>query len=175
MLHTALQHDGPSFIRYPRGTGPGVKVKEKPAALTPGKAELLRSGSDLALWALGPWVQDALALAARLEREKGLHAAVVNARFVKPLDTGLLLQHAAAVPLLVTLEDNVAMGGFGSAVLEALQDADVQLPVERIAWPDRFVEHGSSVEILRAANGLSPDAIYDRVLARHRKVCGAAL
>jgi 1-deoxy-D-xylulose-5-phosphate synthase len=173
MLHTALQHTGPSFIRYPRGAGPGVKVKDAPAVLPIGKAEVLRTGADLALWALGPWVQDALALAARLEREENLHATVVNARFAKPLDTELLLQHAVALPLLVTLEDNVAMGGFGSAVLETLQEADVYLPVERIAWPDRFVEHGSSVEVLREANGLSAEAVYARVLARYRRVAAA--
>lgn len=167
LLHTALQQpSSPTFLRYPRGAGPGVIPKAVPAVLPVGKAEVLREGTDLALWALGPWVQDALALAERLERELGLHAAVVNARWIKPLDRELLLAQARATRLIVTLEDNVAMGGFGSAVLEILNDTDVRTPVERIAWPDSFVEHGSSVEILRAAHGLDPEAIFRRIAAR---------
>jgi 1-deoxy-D-xylulose-5-phosphate synthase len=92
----------------------------------------------------------------------------VNARFVKPLDRTLLLSHAACIPLLVTMEDHVVTGGFGSAVLETLQEADRSVAVERIGWPDKFVEHGSSVEILRAAYGLAPDDIHRRVLTRWR-------
>ncbi len=166
LLHTALRRAGPTFIRYPRGSGPGVAPKARPAPLPLGKAEVLRAGADLALWALGPWVQDALALADRLESELGLRAAVVNARWVKPLDTALLLDHARTTRLIVTLEDNVAMGGFGSAVLEALSDAGVAAPVERIAWPDTFVGHGSSVDILRAAHGLDPETLFRRLAAR---------
>jgi 1-deoxy-D-xylulose-5-phosphate synthase len=166
LLHTALQHPLPTFLRYPRGAGPGVQPKPVPTVLPVGKAEVLREGSDLALWALGPWVQDALALADRLQREHGVQAAVVNARWVKPLDRELLLSHARASRLLVTMEDNVAAGGFGSAVLETLADAAVATPVVRIAWPDDFVEHGSSVEILRAAHGLDPESVYRRVTAR---------
>ncbi len=168
LLHTALKHPGPVFLRYPRGAGPGVPVKEHPVELPVGKAEVLREGADLALWALGPWVQDALALANRLERELGLRAAVVNARWVKPLDHDLLLAHARTARLIVTMEDNVAMGGFGSAVLETLSDAGVNTPVERVAWPDKFVEHGSNVEILRAAHGLDPETVFRRIAARLR-------
>ncbi len=166
LLHTALRQPLPTFIRYPRGAGPGVAPKAQPEALPVGKAEVLREGADLALWALGPWVQDALALAERLERELGLKAAVVNARWVKPLDRELLLAHARSARLLVTLEDNVAMGGFGSAVLETLSDAALATPVERIAWPDSFVEHGNSAEVLRAAHGLDPENVFRRIAAR---------
>lgn len=169
MLHTSLQTPLPTFIRYPRGAGLGVKIKDTPATLPLGKAEVIRPGTDLVIWALGPWVQDALALADRLHREDGVSAGVVNARFAKPLDTQLLCAQAAEIPFVVTMEDHVAMGGFGSAVLEALQDADLAVPVERIAWPDKFVEHGSSTEILREAYGLSPDAIFARVRNRYRK------
>jgi 1-deoxy-D-xylulose-5-phosphate synthase len=95
---------------------------------------------------------------------------VVNARFVKPLDRALLLSHAACIPLLVTMEDNVLAGGFGSAVLEALQDADCNTAVERIGWPDKFIEHGTNVEILRAAYGLSSQDMYRRVLDRWRNL-----
>ncbi|HLP01774.1 MAG TPA: 1-deoxy-D-xylulose-5-phosphate synthase [Opitutaceae bacterium] len=166
LLHTALQQPLPTFIRYPRGAGPGATPKAQPVALPVGKAEVLREGMDVALWALGPWVPDALALADRLEREHGVRVAVVNARWVKPLDRELLLAHARTARLLVTFEDNVAMGGFGSAVLETLSDAALATPVERIAWPDAFVEHGNSVEILRAAHGLDTESIYRRIVAR---------
>jgi len=115
-------------------------------------------------------VPDALKLAARLALEENLSVGVVNARFVKPLDRALLLSHAACIPLLVTMEDHVLAGGFGSAVLEALQEADCSVAVERIGWPDRFVEHGSSVDLLRAAYGLAPDDLYRRVLDRWRNL-----
>ncbi|KXU36378.1 1-deoxy-D-xylulose-5-phosphate synthase [Cephaloticoccus primus] len=170
MLHTALRHEGPAFIRYPRGTGPGTPVKPAPAVLPLGKAEVLREGSDLALWALGPMLQDALALAERLHAEAGLQAAVVNARFAKPLDHELLLAQAATCPLIVTLEDHVASGGFGTAVLETLQDADSQTAVERIGWPDQFIGHGSNVAGLRAAHGLAPETLYTRILTAHQRL-----
>ena len=170
MLETCLKLDGPAFLRYPRGAGVGVKLKEQPAALPVGYAEVLREGSNIVIWALGPMVQEAMRLADRLAAEEHISVGVVNARFVKPLDRTLLLSQAAVVPLLVTMEDHALAGGFGSAVLEALQDADCPAAVERIGWPDRFIEHGSSVDILRAAHGLSPDAIYRRVLDRWRNL-----
>jgi len=170
MLHTSLQLSSPAFIRYPRGAGTGVKIKETPAALPVGQAEVLRQGSNIMIWALGSMVQDALKLAGRLAAEENLNVGVVNARFVKPLDRNLLLSHAAVVPLLVTMEDHVLAGGFGSAVLETLQEAECPTAVERIGWPDKFVEHGNSVEQLRAAHGLAPEDIYRRVLDRWRNL-----
>ena len=122
------------------------------------------------IWALGNMVADSLKLAARLAHEENLSVGVVNARFVKPLDRPLLLSHAACIPLLVTMEDHVLAGGFGSAVLEALQEAECPAAVERIGWPDKFVEHGSSVEQLRATCGLAPDDLYRRVLERWRNL-----
>ncbi|HEY1109109.1 MAG TPA: 1-deoxy-D-xylulose-5-phosphate synthase, partial [Opitutaceae bacterium] len=107
MLHTSLQLPGPGFIRYPRGAGTGVKIKEQPAALPIGHAEVIREGSNLMIWALGSMVQDALKLAERLAAEEHLSVGVVNARFVKPLDRTLLLSHAACIPLLVTMEDHL--------------------------------------------------------------------
>lgn len=168
MLHTAITHQGPAFIRYPRGAGTGVKIKAQPARLPIGQAEVLREGSNIMIWALGPMITDALALADRLESEEGLSVGVVNARFAKPLDRTLLLSQAACMPLIVTMEDHVVTGGFGSAVLETLQEADCHTAVERIGWPDHFIEHGSSVGILRAAYGLSPDEMYQRILTRWR-------
>ncbi|MEO6243900.1 MAG: 1-deoxy-D-xylulose-5-phosphate synthase [Opitutaceae bacterium] len=170
MLHTSLSLPGPGFIRYPRGAGTGVTIKDQPAILALGHAEVLREGSNIMIWALGSMVQDALKLAARLAAEENLSVGVVNARFVKPLDRTLLLSHAACIPLLVTMEDHVLAGGFGSAVLEALQDADCPTAVERIGWPDKFVEHGSNVEVLRASYGLAADDIHRRVLDRWRNL-----
>jgi 1-deoxy-D-xylulose-5-phosphate synthase len=170
MLHTSLNLGSPAFIRYPRGAGVGVKLKSEPKTLAIGQAEVLRQGSNIMLWALGSMVQDALKLADRLETEENLSVGVVNARFAKPLDRTLLLSHAACIPLLVTLEDHVIAGGFGSGVLEVLQEANCPTAVERIGWPDRFVEHGSSVEVLRAAHGLAPADMYRRVLDRWRNL-----
>jgi 1-deoxy-D-xylulose-5-phosphate synthase len=170
MLHTALHFDGPAFIRYPRGAGPGAKVKPQPSSLAIGQAEVLRQGSNIMLWALGSMVPEALKLAQRLEKEEHLSVGVVNARFVKPLDRTLLLSHAACIPLLVTLEDHVIAGGFGSAVSEVLQEANCPTAVERIGWPDKFVEHGTNVEVLRAAHGLAASDIYRRVLDRWRNL-----
>ncbi len=175
MLHTSLQLPGPGFIRYPRGAGTGVAIKPQPVALPVGQAELIREGSDLVIWALGSMVHDALRLAERLALEENLSVGVVNARFVKPLDRALLLSQAAGTPLLVTMEDHVLAGGFGSAVLEALQEAGCAAAVERIGWPDTFVEHGSSVEILRASYGLAPDDIHRRVLNRWRNLRAAPI
>ena len=170
MLHTGIELGTPAFIRYPRGPGVGVKIKDKPERLEIGHAEVLREGSNIVLWAIGPMVRDAIAIADKLRDEEGLSVGVVNARFIRPLDRTLLLSQAAVVPLIVTLEDNVLAGGFGSAVLEALQEADCATAVERIGWPDRFVEHGSNVEILRAAHGLSPGDMHRRVLDRWRNL-----
>ncbi len=168
MLHTSLHLPGPGFIRYPRGAGTGAAIKSDPVLLPVGQAEVLRVGTQIIIWALGNMVQEALKLAAHLERDEQISVGVVNARFVKPLDHRLLLSQAAVVPLIVTMEDHVVAGGFGSAVLEALQDAHCPTAVERIGWPDQFVEHGNSVDLLRAAYGLAPDEIARQVLARWR-------
>ncbi len=169
MLETALAHDGPAFIRYPRGAATG---SPRPAELDAGttlpigKAELLRAGTEVILWAVGSMCADALALAEKLEREDGVSVGVVDARFAKPLDRDLLLAQATDARLIVTLEDNVLAGGFGSGVLETLAEAGVSTPVVRIGWPDEFVDHGSSVAELRAAHGLSPAQMLASI--RHR-------
>jgi 1-deoxy-D-xylulose-5-phosphate synthase len=175
MLHTSLQLASPAFVRYPRGAGVGVPIKAQPVTLTVGQAEVLQQGSNIIIWALGPMIPLALRLAQKLEAEEHLSVGVVNARWAKPLDRELLLSQAAVVPLLVTMEDNVLAGGFGSAVLEALQEGECTTAVERIGWPDKFIEHGSDVATLRAANGLAPDEIYRRVLARWRNLHHASV
>jgi 1-deoxy-D-xylulose-5-phosphate synthase len=170
MLHTGLELGTPAFIRYPRGPGLGIRLKDRPERLEIGHAEVLREGSNIMLWALGPMVKDALRIAERLQAEENVSVGVVNARFIKPLDRTLLLSQATVIPLIVTLEDHALSGGFGSAVLEALQEAGCPAAVERIGWPDTFVEHGSNVEALRAAHGLSADQMHRRIRDRWRNL-----
>ena len=162
MLKTALELPGPSAIRYPRGAVAGVARKPEPQKLPVGKAEVLADGSDVAIFGLGPMVSLARELAALMERD-GYSAAVVNARFVKPLDRELIERYARRVAAFVTFEDHVKMGGFGSAVVEALDEMGLAVPVVRIGWPDQFIEHGK-VEELRARYGLTADAAYAQVL-----------
>lgn len=160
MLQTALEHEGPSAVRYPRGAGPGAVVKEQPVALPIGKAEVLHEGSEVAIWGLGALVPMASEFHSQLERE-GYSAALVNARFAKPLDTELLENYARRVGLIVTFEDHVLMGGFGSAVLEYLSSKNLRVPVVRIGWPDAFIEHGK-VDQLREKHGLSVAAALEK-------------
>ena len=167
MMATGLAYHGPAFVRYPRGNAIGTPIKSTPAALEIGTAQRLQAAAEIDIWAIGSMVADAEALAAQLS-EHGIQAGVVNARFVKPLDSEQLLRSAASSKLIVTLEDNVISGGFGSAVMEALQDGNCPRPVLRIGWPDEFVEHGNSVAQLRASVGLDPDSIVHSVLQRYR-------
>jgi 1-deoxy-D-xylulose-5-phosphate synthase len=170
MMQTALELPGPSAIRYPRGVGSGVARKALPVALPVGKAEVLVNGSDVAILGLGPMTVLAQELGRRLERN-GYSAAVINPRFVKPLDRALLEEYAQRVAAFVTFEDHVKMGGFGSAVMEALEEIGNKVPVVRIGWPDQFIEHGK-VEDLRAKYGLTVDDAQAQVLpllARRRR------
>ncbi len=170
MMKTALELPGPCAIRYPRGAVAGVARKPEPQALPIGKAEVLSDGSDVAILGLGPMIALAQELAAALERD-GYSAAVINPRFIKPLDRELLQRYASRVAAFVTFEDHVKMGGFGSAVVEALDEMGLALPVVRIGWPDQFIEHGK-VDRLRAKYGLTVDAALAQVLPlltrRHR-------
>ena len=162
MLKTALEIPGPSAIRYPRGVVSGVALKAEPQAIPVGKAEVLQDGSDVAILGLGPMISLAKELAMRLERD-GYSAAVINPRFVKPIDREMLELYARRVSAFVTFEDHVKMGGFGSAVIETLKDLGSAVPVVRIGWPDRFIEHGK-VDDLRARHGVSVDEALAQVL-----------
>jgi len=166
MLHTSLALNGPGFIRYPRGAAVGTAIKQTPKKLEIGKAEIVKDGKEIFIWALGPMVEEAFKAANLLEKQFGILVGVVNPRFIKPIDKALLLTQAASSALLVTMEDHVVTGGFGSSVLEILQDNNCSTPVERIGWPDQFVEHGSSVSILRKAHGLSSEAIVEKISKR---------
>ena len=162
MLKTALSLPGPSAIRYPRGAVAGVARKAEPEAIPVGKAEVLADGSDVAILGLGPMITLARELAGRLKRN-GFSAAVVNPRFVKPLDMEMLEHYAGRVSAFVTFEDHVKMGGFGTAVVEALDEMGSTVPVVRIGWPDQFIEHGK-VDDLRAKYGLTVDEAQAQVL-----------
>jgi 1-deoxy-D-xylulose-5-phosphate synthase len=148
MLHTALTLPGPSAIRYPRGKGLGVPLTEGYRTIPVGRGELLREGGDLAILAIGAAVAPALEAAEALARE-GVGAAVWDARFVKPLD-GEMVARAARVGSILTVEENVLAGGFGSAVLEALADGGMAAGrVRRLGVGDTYVEHGSQSELRR--------------------------
>jgi 1-deoxy-D-xylulose-5-phosphate synthase len=161
MMKTSLTLDGPSAIRYPRG--PVVGVQKRPAqVLSVGKAEVLADGSDVAILGLGHMMPLGMELAARLEGE-GYSAALINPRFIKPVDREMIVSYAERVAAFVTFEDHVKMGGFGSAVLEVLEEIGSKIPVVRIAWPDQFIEHGK-VDALRQKYGLTVDAAHDQVV-----------
>jgi 1-deoxy-D-xylulose-5-phosphate synthase len=160
MMYTAMLHDGPSAIRYPRGTGPDTPVKEQPQRLEIGVAEVVRDGHDVAIFGLGAMLPEAMLLAAMLERV-GFSAAVINPRFAKPIDRKCVAEYARHCGLLVTMEDHVLAGGFGSAVLEALNEMELATPVVRVGWPDAFIEHGK-VEALRAKYGVTAEAALEK-------------
>ncbi len=176
MMYTAMLHEGPSAIRYPRGTGPGVAVKAQPVALEIGRAETVQDGSDVAIYGLGAMLPEAVKLAELLKRE-GFSAAVINPRFAKPIDRESVAEFGERCGLVITMEDHVLAGGFGSAVMETLNELGLQAPVVRVGWPDEFIEHGR-VDALREKYGLTAEAalekarpylsrLMEQVLARH--------
>ncbi len=162
MLHTALSHHGPVVLRYPRGNGEGVALEPDFHRLEIGRGTVLREGTDVLLLPIGNRVGPALAAAARLEVQ-GIDAAVINPRFLKPLDSDLIADWAARTGRVVTVEDNCVQGGFGSAVLEALNERGLHLPVRRLGYEDRFIEHGPQAVLWRAA-GIDADGIARSVL-----------
>jgi 1-deoxy-D-xylulose-5-phosphate synthase len=146
MLYTGSTLNGPSAVRYPRGTGPGVPISQEMTALPVGRGAVVREGrSGLALLGFGPMVELARDTANRLD------ATLVNMRFIKPLDEDLVLSLAARHRALITIEENAVAGGAGSAVAELLASEGVQLPLLQLGIPDRFIEHGSRDTCLRAA------------------------
>jgi 1-deoxy-D-xylulose-5-phosphate synthase len=163
MLKTAIDHDGPIALRYPRGEGWGVEMEKEIRPLEIGKGELLRDGKDIAIIAIGNTVVPALKAAQDLA-PLGIDAAVVNARFVKPLDSELLLDVLERIPRAITVEDNVVQGGFGSAVAELLADEGMTgVSLRRLGVPDRFIPHGTQDE-LRKICGIDKDAIAQATL-----------
>lgn len=164
MLLTAIEHKGPAAIRYPRGAGVGVDISEEPKSLEIGKAEILRDTTgDVAIVAYGSMVYPAMEAAADLEKD-GIEASVINARFVKPLDSELILALAQTKRLIVTVEEAYLAGGFGSAVMELLEQNGLLdgVRVVRMGVPDRIITHGDP-KLLLAKYGLDADGIYTRV------------
>lgn len=163
MLKTALDHPGPVALRYPRGCGVGVPIEDEVRALPIGKAEVLTTGTDVVILGIGVTVMAALEAKKRLEDEH-ISVTVVNSRFVKPLDRELITSLAKKIPCVVTVEENVIQGGFGSAVLECLSDEGVTgNRILRLGIGDTFVEHGSQ-KILRAKYGLDGAGIAKAVV-----------
>jgi 1-deoxy-D-xylulose-5-phosphate synthase len=168
MLHTAVAHEGPAALRYPRGAGEGTMLPKRPKLIPIGTGEVLDEGERVALLGYGYGVAVAREAAAILAGH-GLRATVADARFAKPIDGELAARLAREHDLLVTIEENVLPGGFGSAVLEHLEDAFAESPAERarvlrVGLPDRYVTHGKPA-LLRAEVGLTGESVAERVLA----------
>lgn len=163
MLWTMANYeDGPIAIRYPRGAGPGATIKEEPELLTIGEAEVLQEGTDVCLIPLGTMMELALETREKLEAS-GYSVSLINPRWIKPLDARTITKLAADSKVVCTFEDHVLYNGFGLSIIELLHDEVIDTPVERIGWPDEFVEHGKP-DILRAKHGLTSEAAIDKVL-----------
>jgi len=174
MLWTALQNHGPIFIRYPRGAGEGVPIKERPAILPLGKAEVLQHGTDVAVIFYGAVQKIAKETVAALQAG-GKSVALINARFCKPMDTEMLEKYGRIAKVICTIEDHVLMGGFGSAVLESLEDLHIAIPVARVGYADKFMEHASSNKEIQDKYGLSSGlavAKINELLAEAEKATG---
>jgi 1-deoxy-D-xylulose-5-phosphate synthase len=159
MLYTAFQMDTPAAVRYPRGIGPGVPIQKEMTALPIGRGEIRREGQQVAILAFGSMVTHSMEAGAELD------ATVANMRFVKPLDEALILDLAARHALLVTVEENTALGGAGSAVAEFLESRDIDVPLLIVGLPDSFLEQGDPALLLKEC-GLTKDGILARIRDR---------
>ena len=163
MMETAIRHNGPTAIRYPRGAGIGVKLDDNPKVIPIGKAEVLCEGNDLLIIAIGNSVNEAVKAQEQLEKNN-ISSTIINARFVKPLDKDLICTYANRINKIITVEEHVLDGGFGSAVLETLMDNGISgFQMKRIGIRDQFVEHGGQA-ILRKAYGIDSEAIIRAAL-----------
>jgi 1-deoxy-D-xylulose-5-phosphate synthase len=168
MLWTMANYNtGPIAIRYPRGAGVGAKPKPEPKLLEIGKAEVVQHGRDVAIFGLGNMFEVAQE-AAKMLQAQGFSVALINPRWIKPIDTGTLEFFARSVEVVCTIEDHVLHNGFGCAVMEHLHSQMIHTPVVRIGWPDEFIEHGT-IPILRKKHGITADALVEKVLPPLRK------
>ena len=170
MMFTSTTINHPTFIRYPRGTAEGVPLKPEPQLIEVGKAQIVQTFSNnkkrkVALFGLGPMNTIARKAAAELAKE-GYDCAVINPRFTKPIDAAAHETYGHEADLVVTLEDHVLIGGYGSAVLELFSEKHVSTPVIRIGWPDKFIEHATTQDELREKYGLSVENTVNRVKAQ---------
>ena len=161
MLYTAVNYEGPAAVRYPRGEGIGVPLDSDFSELEIGKAEIVRDGGSIAILAVGTMVS-AACKTAELLLNRGINCTVVNMRFIKPLDKECILQMADKMEAIVTMEENVLNGGFGSAVVELLADEGRSIPVLRFGIPDEFIEQGTQSE-LREQCGLTPEQMSEKI------------
>ena len=173
MLKTAIYHQGPAAHRYPRGSGLGVPLDPEIKALKIGKGEVIQDGSDIAIFAYGHTVEWAQKVADKFEKE-GVSVAVINARFAKPIDKELIVKYAFKVRCLITTEEHSLKGGFGSAVLEALQEEQVvHIPVKCIGLGDMVLEHGSP-NAQRKNLKLDPDGMFETIMTFYGAVAEMA-
>ena len=163
MLVTAVNSGKPAFIRYPRGTGTGAKILNHPTEIEIGKAETIQSGDSIAIWALGNFVETATAIAKEIETKFAFKPTVVDARFAKPIDEKLLNEHTSNHELIISMEDNVLSGGFGASLLEWKAVNEINIPILRFGWPDKFIDHGDSVKALRKLHGLDNSNIQKEI------------
>ena len=169
MMFTATMQNRPTFIRYPRGPAEGVPIKDQPKVLEIGKAEVIqnfsgRGARKVALFGLGNMLGMAKKTAEKLQAD-GFDCAVINPRFTKPLDEGVHEFFGQSADVVITFEDHVLPGGYGSSVIELLNDRGIKTPVARIGWPDQFIEHASNVDDLRNKYGLTVGNLLARVHA----------
>jgi 1-deoxy-D-xylulose-5-phosphate synthase len=161
MMFTALNHPGPIAFRYPRGAATGNSLNDSYSAIPIGKGEMLTDGKDLLILAIGSTVSDALKSQKILADQKNIYSTIVNCRFVKPLDTELICGLAGKISRVITVEENVLQGGFGSAVLEAFADSGLTgIKTLRLGLPDAYIEHGPS-SMLRSKYGIDAEAIVN--------------
>ena len=171
MLKTAIYHKGPAALRYPRGSGLGVPLDEEIKELEIGKGEVIKDGSDIAILAYGHTVDGAMMVSNMFEKE-GVSVAVINARFAKPVDKDLIVQYAKSTRCLITIEEHSLKGGFGSAVLEALQEEQVcSVPVKCIGLGDIVLEHGAPGK-QRKDLKLDPEGLFDTIGSFYGSVVG---
>jgi 1-deoxy-D-xylulose-5-phosphate synthase len=169
MIHTAAQQNHPTFLRYPRGAGEGVPIKSEPRILEIGKAEVVQNFAQngrqkVAIFGLGIMMNLARKAARELS-QAGFDCALINPRFIKPLDVPAHEFFGRTADVIVTLEDHVLMGGYGSSVLETFNEKAIATPVIRIGWPDQFIEHASTVDYLRQKYGLTVENVVAKVKA----------
>ncbi len=179
MMFTATHQKLPVFIRYPRGVGEGVAIKEQPAILEIGKAEVIQNfsnngGHKVAIFALGNMMAVGREAASQLGAQ-GFDVSLINPRFTKPIDKGTTQFFGQAADVVVTIEDHVLPGGYGSNVLELFSDTRISTPLLRIGWPDQFIEHASTVDYLREKYGLTAAAIVTRVKKQFSEVAANPL
>jgi 1-deoxy-D-xylulose-5-phosphate synthase len=163
MIKTAIESPMPVAFRYPRGRGMGVKMETVLKSIDIGKGEVLKEGDDILVLAIGSTVYPALHAAERLE-DAGIQASVINSRFLKPLDGDLICDWAKRTGKILTVEENVLQGGFGSVVLELLQEKCLfSIQIKRLGIPDLFVEHGPQ-SLLRSKYGIDENGIFKEIM-----------